>query len=63
MHNFVCEKDGYEVEDTMTIAGLENIHTAHQVRGGISANNVRKIMTEVTVVKQFNIHLKLKGRI
>lgn len=30
----------------MTITGLENMHTAHQVRGGISANNVRKIMTD-----------------
>jgi len=46
LHNFVCGKDGYGVEDTMTIAGLENIHIAHQVRGGISANNVRKIMTD-----------------
>lgn len=46
LHNFVREKDGYDTEDMMTITGFENIHTAHQVRGGISANNVRKIMTD-----------------
>lgn len=46
LHNFVREKDGYDAEDMMTITGLQNIHTAHQVRGGISANNVRKIMTD-----------------
>lgn len=46
LHNFVCDREGYVAKDIMTITGLEQRSTTCQVRRGISANNVRKIMTD-----------------
>lgn len=46
LHNFVRNRDGFEIEDTMTITGLEDIPGEETVRGGISANNVRNILCD-----------------
>jgi hypothetical protein len=27
LHNFICDRDGYETEDTMTITGLQDLPT------------------------------------
>lgn len=46
LHNYVRDRDGYLVEDTTSIVGLEDITGEIITRGGLSANNVRKIMCE-----------------
>lgn len=59
LHNFVREKDGYDAEDMMTIIGLENIHTAHQVRRGILTINVTIIMTDYFLTLDRSVKWKL----
>lgn len=49
LHNFVRDRDGYEVEDTMTITGLVDLPAEETVRGGISANNVRNTLADYFV--------------
>ena len=46
LHNFVLERDGYNTEDTLSITGLQSITRSEYVSGGLSANNVRKIMMD-----------------
>lgn len=46
LHNFVIVRDGYNTEDALTVTGFEDIRTSENVRGGLSANNVRKMMTD-----------------
>lgn len=46
LHNFVIKRDGYIIEDTLSITGVQSISGSEHVRGGISANNVRNIMME-----------------
>lgn len=46
LHNFVLERDGYQTEDALTIVGLQSMSRSECVRGGIPANNVRKIMMD-----------------
>lgn len=46
LHNFVRDRDGYEIEDTMTITGLDDLRSEQTVRGGLTANNVRNVLAE-----------------
>lgn len=46
LHNFVIVRDGYNTEDALTVTGFEDIPASENVRGGLSANNVRKMMTD-----------------
>lgn len=44
LHNYVRDRDGYIVEDIMSIAGFEDTQRETTIRGGLHANNVRNIM-------------------
>lgn len=44
LHNFVRDRDGIVIEDTTTIVGLQDLQGSHNVRGGLSANNVRNTL-------------------
>lgn len=44
LHNYVRNRDGYVVEDSTTITGLEDIQVPSNTRGGFKANNVRDIL-------------------
>jgi hypothetical protein len=46
LHNFVRDRDGYRVEDTMTITGFEDLPRAQVVRGGLAANNIRNVLSD-----------------
>lgn len=46
LHNFVRDRDGYMVKDTTTITVLEDVPQENVTRGGLSANNVRNILTK-----------------
>ncbi|XP_046681374.1 uncharacterized protein LOC124368143 [Homalodisca vitripennis] len=46
LHNFVIVRNGYNTEDALTVTGLESLPRSESVRTGLSANNVRKIMTD-----------------
>lgn len=49
LHNFVRDRDGFVVEETTSITGLEDIQGANNVRGGLMANNVRNILCKYFV--------------
>lgn len=44
LHNFVRDRDGYLVEDTTTITGLEDLAGENTTRGGLAANNIRSVL-------------------
>lgn len=46
LHNFVRDRDGYQLEDTFTVTGLYDVASEETVRGGIPANNVRNILSD-----------------
>lgn len=46
LHNFVRERDGYLVDDTTTITGLEDVPQENVTRGGLSANTFRNILSK-----------------
>ncbi|KAJ8883945.1 hypothetical protein PR048_015801 [Dryococelus australis] len=46
LHNFVREKDGYLVEDTTAITGLEEVLQENVTRGGLSVNTVGNILSK-----------------
>ncbi|KAJ8949390.1 hypothetical protein NQ318_007486 [Aromia moschata] len=46
LHNFVRDRDGYKVEDTEVVVGLEEIPREQETRGGITANNVRNVLCD-----------------
>lgn len=43
LHNFVRDRDGFLIDDTATITGLDDLPQEHVIRGGISANTIRTI--------------------
>lgn len=45
LHNYVRDRDGYLVEDTTTITGLEDLLGENTVRGGLAANNIRNVLS------------------
>lgn len=49
LHNYVRDRDGYMVEDTTSITGLEDIQGENITRGGLKANNVRNILCKYFV--------------
>lgn len=49
LHNFVRDRDGYLPEDTTTITGLEDLPREQTARGGLQANNVRKVLSNYFV--------------
>lgn len=49
LHNYVRDRDGFLIEDTMSITGLEDIRGDRTTRGGLSANNLRDIMCKYFV--------------
>lgn len=46
LHNFVIGRDGYNVEDILSVTGFQNIGRSECVRGGITANNVRTVLAD-----------------
>ena len=46
LHNFVCDRDGYKFEDALTVTGLEDVPDGQSVRGGLTANSVRKTVAD-----------------
>lgn len=46
LHNFVVIRDGYNTEDSLSVTGIESLPRSESVRAGLSANNVRKMMTD-----------------
>lgn len=44
LHNYVRDRDGYLVEDTTTIIGLEDLAGENNPRGGLTANNIRSVL-------------------
>lgn len=44
LHNFVRDRDGFLIEDTTTITGLEDVPQENVLRGGLTANNIRNIL-------------------
>lgn len=49
LHNFVRDRDGYQVEDTDFITGLEDVPRQTQSRGGLTPNNIRNILSDYFV--------------
>jgi hypothetical protein len=47
LHNFVRERDGYRFGDVLTVTGLEDVPDGQPIRGGLTANNVRKIYMNI----------------
>ncbi|CAG9560773.1 unnamed protein product [Danaus chrysippus] len=45
LHNYVRDRDGYLVEDTTTITGLEDVSGESTTQGGLEANNIRSVLT------------------
>lgn len=39
-------RDGYNTEDALSVTGFEDIPACENVSGGLSAKNVRKMMTD-----------------
>ncbi|XP_050535066.1 uncharacterized protein LOC126902086 [Daktulosphaira vitifoliae] len=46
LHNFVRDRNGYQVEDTEVIIGLEEVQREHETRGGLPANNIRNVLSD-----------------
>ncbi|XP_018328718.1 protein ANTAGONIST OF LIKE HETEROCHROMATIN PROTEIN 1-like [Agrilus planipennis] len=44
LHNYVRDRDGYIVEDTTTITGLDDLAGETTIRGGLAANNIRSVL-------------------
>lgn len=44
LHNYVRDRDGYLVEDTITITGLDDLAGEATTRGGLAANNIRSVL-------------------
>lgn len=59
LHNFVVKEEGYNHEDTLSVIGLENMPRSEIVRGGISANNVRKIITDYFMTPEGSVKWQL----
>ncbi|CAH1980922.1 unnamed protein product [Acanthoscelides obtectus] len=49
LHNYVRDRDGYRIEDTTTIIGLEEVQGETTTRGGVRANNIRNILCQYFV--------------
>lgn len=49
LHNFVRDRDGYQVEDTDVIIGLEEIPREQETRGGLTANSIRNVLSDYFV--------------
>ncbi|GBN66123.1 hypothetical protein AVEN_100518-1 [Araneus ventricosus] len=49
LHNYVRDRDGYMIEDTMSVTGLEDIRGENTTRGGLKANDVRNILCKYFV--------------
>ena len=50
LHNFVRERDGYKFEDALTVTGLEDVPDGQSVRGGLTANSVRKTVADYFLI-------------
>jgi len=46
LHNFVRDRDGYQVEDTEVIIGLDELQREQETRVGLAANNVRNVLCD-----------------
>lgn len=46
LHNFVRDRDGYQVENTEVVIGFNEVQGEQETRGGISANNVRSVLSD-----------------
>lgn len=46
LHNFVRDRDGYQVEDTEVIIGLDEVQREQETRGGLAAYNVRNVLSD-----------------
>ncbi|CAG9560028.1 unnamed protein product [Danaus chrysippus] len=55
LHNYVRDRDGYLVEDTTTITGLEDVSGGSTTRGGLEANNIRSLATREAEVELVSI--------
>lgn len=44
LHNFVRDRDGFLVDDTTSITGLEDLPREVNIRGGLTANNIRNTL-------------------
>jgi hypothetical protein len=45
-HSYVRNRCGYNFEDTVTITGLEGLPHEPTSRGGLAANNIRKVLSD-----------------
>ena len=41
LHSFVRKRHGYEIEDALTVTGLEGVPDGQSVREGLTTNSVR----------------------
>jgi len=49
LQSFHRERDGYKIEDAMTVTGLENVRDGQSVRGvGLTGNSVRNKVADYT---------------
>lgn len=46
LHNFVRDRDGISREDKTVVTGFEDLQPGDSVRGGLEANNIRKVFTD-----------------
>lgn len=46
LHNFVRDRDRYQVEDTEVIIGLDELQREQETREGLAANNIRNILSD-----------------
>jgi hypothetical protein len=50
LHSFVGERDCCKIEDALTVTGLEDVPDGQSVRGGLTANSVRKTVADYFLI-------------
>ncbi|KAJ8943579.1 hypothetical protein NQ314_009704 [Rhamnusium bicolor] len=55
LHNFVRDRDGFIVDDTTSITGLEDLPQDANIRGGMTANTIRNTLCKCFMTNAGNV--------
>ena len=59
LHNYVRERDGYKVEDAMTLTGLEDVPGQLSVRGELTADIIRNKVADYSITNARSVPWKM----
>ena len=59
LHNYVRERDGYKVEDAMTLTGLEDVPGQIAVRGELTADIIRNKVADYFITNARSVPWKM----